>query len=717
MPETAARACPNCKTPLPTYAAFCYACGAATPAGIDRTTGEFVVPETSGITMDEVLLKLRRLLGPTYELGARIGAGGFAEVFLAKDLRLKREVAVKVTRPDFALNAQMMQRFRREAEVIAALRHPHIMPIYDIGEADGIAYIVMPYIRGESLKARLDRDGKVPTELARRILLQVGDALHEAHAAGVVHRDVKPDNVMLDRREDQVLLMDFGIAKAAEASADGSSISLTSTGLVMGTPHYMSPEQAAGERTVDARADQYALAVVAYRMIAGALPFDGPSVRAILAKQLVGAATPLRQAAPDAPPALAMAIERAMSKDPDDRYPTVKAFLDAVRADPHYAAEVLRTTGGVPPYTPHAAVPAVAATSGARSWLWMAATLLIVGGVGAAFWLSTGNRTATTAALTADTAGGGARPDTLGGLAAGAGAANGGDDAVVDSAAVAAATPADSAALADSATLALRRDSADVRKAGLAYGTPAALAYLKGLALHRQRSCESRAASATSATRGVDATLACAAALRQTPDRPTLQRALGTLAERAGKLDSAAAYYQLASDRGDVESTNRLFQLVDQGRVAGDAARAAALLRKAADAGNVPAQRELAGRLARGAPGIAKDEGSALTWYGRAAGAGDAASMLALGNMYKDGRGVRKSEADAVNWWQKAAAQGDTAAQYRLGMAYLRNEGVPEARRDQRELRDSLALQWHRRAAERGHGGSQYELRKRGKWQ
>ena len=158
---------------------------------------------------------------------------------------------------------------------------------------------------------------------------------------------MKPDNIMLDRREDQVLLMDFGIAKAIEGGSEATS--LTSTGLVMGTPHYMSPEQAAGERNVDARADQYALGVIAYRMLAGSLPFDGPTVRAILTKQLVGAAVALREAPPSAPPALVAAIERAMAKEPDDRYPSVRAFVGAIRSDPAYAAEVLRTTGGCRP--------------------------------------------------------------------------------------------------------------------------------------------------------------------------------------------------------------------------------------------------------------------------------------------------------------------------------------------------------------------------------
>ncbi|MGZ8469747.1 MAG: protein kinase domain-containing protein [Gemmatirosa sp.] len=699
MPETA-RACPNCRTPLPTYAAFCYACGAATPAGIDRHTGEFVAPETTGVTMDEVLAKLRRQLGPAYELGERIGSGGFAEVFLARDLRLKREVAVKVTRPDFAVNAIMMQRFRREAEVIAALRHPHIMPIYDLGEADGIAYIVMPYIRGESLKARMDRVGKLPVELARRILLQCADALSAAHEAGVVHRDVKPDNIMLDRRDDQVLLMDFGIAKAIESGVDGHSVSLTSTGLVMGTPHYMSPEQAAGERTLDHRSDQYALAVVTYRMLAGVLPFDGPSVRAILAKQLIGAATPLREVARDAPPALIAAIERAMSKEPESRFPSVRDFMDAVRADPTYAAEVVRPTGGVTPYTPPVAIPAVPSApldaprrSGSRAWL-VGGVLTAAAVAGAAFVATQSGARGPAGGVATDSAlplpveavlpPSGEPLTTRGDSAAGA--------------------VTDSAAALDS--LARRRalDSAVVLRAGLRPGSPAGDSLLLGVARRRSRACDAWMATG----RLVETRLACAAAVRLGRGSvPAAQRVLGALAERAGRADSAAYWYELAA-QSDSEAAARLALLLDSGRgVAADPARAVTLLRRAADAGHVPSQRALAERLAQGR-GIRKDEATALAWYLRAAGSGDVPSMLALGNAYKDGRGAKKNEGEAAAWWQKAAAQGDAESQYFLGMAYLRGQGVPKS--------DSIALEWHRKAAVQGNRGSRYELEKRGRW-
>ena len=701
MPQTA-RACPNCRTPLPTYAAFCYACGAATPAGIDRNTGEYVVPETTGVTMDEILPRLRRLLGPSYELGERIGSGGFAEVFLARDLRLKREVAIKVTRPDFAVNAQMMQRFRREAETVAALRHPHIMPIYDLGEAEGIAYIVMPFVRGESLKARLDRDGRLPVEQARSILLQAADALASAHEAGVVHRDVKPDNIMLDRREDQVLLMDFGIAKAIESGTEITS--LTSTGLVMGTPHYMSPEQAAGERNVDARADQYALGVIAYRMLAGVLPFDGPSVRAILTKQLVGAATPLRQAAPDAPPALVAAIERAMAKEPDDRYPTVRAFVGAIRSDPAYAAEVLRTTGGVPPYTPIVAVPAQPAPSRMSRWV-PAAALVALGLTGGAMILSARKDDATPTPSAAAPA-----RDSVGPVAAGTVAAG---TAAVDSTVPGVLPPTGDSlsgnvvpriGLPDSLQKRLVADSALVRRAKLTYGTALADSFLVYARASRTRPCEQWFANG----RLAEAARICGAQARL-GNRPAM-RTLGAMAERAGKLDSAVYWYGTVADR-DPQAALSLAKLLDEARgVPADPARATTLIRTVADGGNVQAQRATADRLMRGV-GTPKNEAGAVEWYTRAGNGGDVPSMALLGDLYRTGRLVRQSNEQAVAWYQRASDGGDRNAQYELARAYERDRGVPKM---DKARRDSVALELHKKAARQGHTGSIGELQKRG---
>ncbi|MCK6449206.1 MAG: serine/threonine protein kinase, partial [Planctomycetes bacterium] len=202
-------------------------------------------------------------------------------------------------RPDLVISEHLLTRFRREAETVAALRHPHIVPIYDIGEADGIAYILMPLIQGESLRALLMREGPRPVREATRIMLEASDALGAAHEA----------------------VMDFGLAK--QQVVDGpncgtSSLLSTQTGMILGTPHYMSPEQASGEPNLDHRSDQYSLAVVAYQMITGSLPFDGESTRAVLFQQMVGVPKSLRDLVPDVPASVAFTIDRALSKDPKD---------------------------------------------------------------------------------------------------------------------------------------------------------------------------------------------------------------------------------------------------------------------------------------------------------------------------------------------------------------------------------------------------------------
>src|SRR5690349_2263519 len=211
--------------------------------------------------------RLAQALGPAYELRHVLGRGGFATVHAAFDRSLKRDVAVKVLHPELAGDPAVRERFRREAETVARVRHPHIIPIYAVGESEGLAWYVMPLVAGESLRARLERAGRLTVAEARRILLEAASALAAAHGAGLVHRDVKPDNILLDGPDARVLVTDFGIAKALAPGTDG----LTQTGVAIGTPQYMSPEQASGE-AVDQRTDVYALGVVAYQMLAGELP-------------------------------------------------------------------------------------------------------------------------------------------------------------------------------------------------------------------------------------------------------------------------------------------------------------------------------------------------------------------------------------------------------------------------------------------------------------
>jgi len=213
--------------------------------------------------------RLARALADRYTIEQELGAGGMATVYLAQDLKHRRQVAIKVLRPELAASLGV-ERFVREIEIAANLTHPHILPLFDSGEADGFLYYVMPFIEGESLRERLDREEKLGVQESIRLTDQVASALNYAHESGLVHRDIKPENILLAR--DQAVVADFGIARAVEA-AGGER--LTGTGLAVGTPAYMSPEQAVGDKNTDARSDVYALGCVVYEMVSGRAPFEG----------------------------------------------------------------------------------------------------------------------------------------------------------------------------------------------------------------------------------------------------------------------------------------------------------------------------------------------------------------------------------------------------------------------------------------------------------
>src|SRR6266566_576092 len=211
--------------------------------------------------------------------------------------RLKRRVAVKVLPPELAFREEIRIRFLREAETAARLSHPHIVPIHSVGEGpDGLVYFVMAYVDGESLAARLKRRERLPPEEARRIMMETADALGAGHALGIIHRDVKPDNILLEGSRGRTVLTDFGIAKALTSTTGPGT--LTATGVAIGTPHYMSPEQAAGDREIDGRSDIYSLGVVGYQMLAGELPFSAPTVPGILLKQITEQAPNLQDKTP-----------------------------------------------------------------------------------------------------------------------------------------------------------------------------------------------------------------------------------------------------------------------------------------------------------------------------------------------------------------------------------------------------------------------------------
>ena len=266
-------------------------------------------------------------VGDQYLIEAEIGRGGMAAVFRALDLRLHRHVAIKALPPELAFNSDVRTRFLREAQTAAQLSHPNIVPIYTVDERGGVVYFVMALVEGESLAARLARQPRLSIDAVRRILAEVADALDYAHSCGVVHRDIKPDNILLDQTSGRAVVTDFGIARAAAGDAR-----LTQTGVAVGTPAYMSPEQAMGERDLDGRSDQYSLGVVGYQMLVGETPFKAANTPAMLVKHLSEAPRPVRERRADAPDALAAAIDRALAKKPEDRWPSAGAFRDALRS-------------------------------------------------------------------------------------------------------------------------------------------------------------------------------------------------------------------------------------------------------------------------------------------------------------------------------------------------------------------------------------------------
>ena len=295
---------------------------------------------------DALLDRLVVAVGTQYLVDAEIGRGGMAVVYRATDLRLNRRVAIKVLPPELAFNADVRERFLREAQTAAQLSHPGIVPIYTVDEREGIVYFVMALVDGESLAERLTREPRLPISEARRILAAVADALAYAHEQGVVHRDVKPDNIMLERASGRPLVTDFGIARAAQGDTR-----LTVTGVAIGTPAYMSPEQALGERELDGRSDIYSLGVIGYRMLAGETPFKASNTPAMLVKHVSETPRPLSSVRADVPSGLANAIARALAKKSEERWPNAAAFRDAL-------LDTRETSTSQAPWSPVAPEPA-----------------------------------------------------------------------------------------------------------------------------------------------------------------------------------------------------------------------------------------------------------------------------------------------------------------------------------------------------------------------
>ncbi|MGH7547530.1 MAG: serine/threonine-protein kinase [Gemmatimonadales bacterium] len=287
--------------------------------------------------------RLQEALGDDFTVGTLLGEGGFAAVFRVRDRQLRRDVAVKVLDLGMTPSPSLAERFVREARTIAHLEHPHIVPIYRVGGyKNEVLYIVMRCVDGPSLRQLLERHRRLSVGDAARIARQVADALGYAHRHRIVHRDIKPDNILVDA-SGHVLVSDFGIAKAAQQA----STQLTTEGMVVGTPQYMSPEQATGDR-LDTRADIYSLGIVLYQMLAGAPPFDGESAQQILMKQATATPTPIRQLRSDVPADLAAVLDRMLAKAPEERFQTAGEVSRAlVEALPAAARDRIRVRRGL----------------------------------------------------------------------------------------------------------------------------------------------------------------------------------------------------------------------------------------------------------------------------------------------------------------------------------------------------------------------------------
>jgi serine/threonine-protein kinase len=292
------------------------------------TTHPTNTPQLQGLspTPGSAIDLLGLALADRYRIERELGAGGMATVYLAHDERHQRGVALKVLKPDLAAVIGA-ERFLNEIKTTANLQHPHILPLHDSGEANGTVWYVMPLVEGESLRDRLQRETQLPIDEALTITREVASALDYAHRHGVIHRDIKPENILL--HDGRAVVADFGIALAMSRTEGGAR--LTETGMSLGTPHYMSPEQALGERSVDARTDVYALAVVLYEMLVGEPPFTGPTVQAIVAKVMSAPAAPISALRPSVPASVNAAVMRALAKVPADRFRTAADFAAALR--------------------------------------------------------------------------------------------------------------------------------------------------------------------------------------------------------------------------------------------------------------------------------------------------------------------------------------------------------------------------------------------------
>jgi serine/threonine-protein kinase len=356
-----------------------------TRSTVDTTHPPVSVPDAPAAAAAELLAAVRTALAGSYDVERLLGAGGMGSVFLGRDRTLDRPVAIKVIAPELAAAATIRERFLHEARTVARLRHPNVVAVYTAGEADGVLYFVMEYVPGESLRDRLTREGRFDDRRAVEVLRDLARALGAAHAQGVVHRDVKPENILLDRDTGRAMLTDFGVARAFAGGGDGR---LTGTGFVLGSPKYMSPEQAAGERQLDGRSDVYSLGLVAYEMFAGEAAVTASSAASMLVKQLTEKPAPIETRNDHVPAAVAAVISRALEKEPDARFPTAEAMAEAL--DLSLTGETRAAPAVVGPA--RAGAPAAVRPAGGRRPLVVAAALVVLALAAVGGWLALGRR-------------------------------------------------------------------------------------------------------------------------------------------------------------------------------------------------------------------------------------------------------------------------------------------------------------------------------------
>ena len=316
---------------------LCTECGRLVPEGVlcCQECGAILLSSDVG----SLAVEVREALGPHYEVREQIGRGGYAVVFRVFDRQLERDLAVKTLIPEFAAVPQLAERFRREAQTAAKLSHPNIVPIYFVAGESETACFVMPLIQGETLGARLGREGQLAPRVAMSVAQDIANALDVAHAAGVVHRDIKPDNVLLEFASGRSMLTDFGIAKALQRNS-----TLTASGVIIGTPAYMSPEQAAGDPDIDARSDVYSLAVLVYEMLVGEPPYGGLNAQVILAQHVSAPIPNLAERRPDLGEAMASTFARALQKDRTARFSRAGEFVRELQGG--LGRSSLRRSGG-----------------------------------------------------------------------------------------------------------------------------------------------------------------------------------------------------------------------------------------------------------------------------------------------------------------------------------------------------------------------------------